>query len=73
MTLGIATPEINICTVQDILSGSQHFVPVIRESCRSKLAMEIAIEFDSNLHKNIPSNFEYNNVYAIALWIPTFI
>ena len=30
-----AAPEMNISSVPDIVSGSQHFVPVTRNSCRS--------------------------------------
>ena len=42
-------PEINILPVPDIVSGSLHFVPVIRISCRSQVAMYIQKDCDLDL------------------------
>ena len=42
----IVAPEINISLVPDIVSGSGHFVSVIRNSCRSQCATKISVEDD---------------------------
>ena len=43
-----AAPEINILTVSDIMSGSRHFVPVTRNSCRSSL-YDVLLKFENLL------------------------
>ena len=42
----ISAPEINISPVPDIVSGSQHFVPVTRNSCRSSV-YDILLKFEN--------------------------
>ena len=39
-------PEINISPVQDIVSGSRHFMPVTRNSCRSSV-YDILLKFEN--------------------------
>ena len=41
-----AAPEINISPVPDIMSGSQHFVPVTCKSCRFSL-YDILLKFEN--------------------------
>ena len=41
-----AAPEINISPVPDIVSDSQHFVPVICDSCRSSV-YDILLKFEN--------------------------
>ena len=46
----IAAPEMNILPVPDIVSGSRHFVPVTRNSCRSSV-YDTLLKFE-----NLPVN-----------------
>ena len=41
-----AVPEMNICPVPDIVSGSWHFVPVTCNSCRSSV-YDILLKFEN--------------------------
>ena len=41
-----AAPEINISPVPDTMSGSRHFMPVTRNSCRSSV-YDILLKFEN--------------------------